>query len=125
MSEDLENLNTKKYVVYVLVNTSHNKTYIGITNKPKNRLDDHRRKGFELIEIRGPMEGLLAKQLESQMLHILKKKSARFVNKMHGQRFSGYSEAWTKQSLNVTSIKQILAWVYEDDSSPETEDSDV
>jgi len=26
----------------------------------------------------------------------------------------GYTEAWTKKSLNVTSIKQILGWVYED-----------
>ena len=41
MSEDLENLNTKKYVVYVLVNTSHNKTYIGITNKPERRIRQH------------------------------------------------------------------------------------
>ena len=83
-------------------------------------------KAIALLKTQPPKSvKLLAKQLESQMLHILKKKSARFVNKMHGQRFSGYSEAWTKQSLNVTSIKQILAWVYEDDSSPETEDSDV
>ena len=31
-------------------------------------------------------------------------------------KFDGYSEAWTKQSLNVTSIKQILDWVYEDEA---------
>lgn len=31
-------------------------------------------------------------------------------------KFDGYSEAWTKASLNVTSIKQILDWVYEEES---------
>jgi hypothetical protein len=102
--------------IYFLLNDELGYLQIGITNKPKNRLDDHRRKGFELIELRGPMEGLLAKQLESQMLHILNKKSARFVNKAKGKKFSGWSETWTKKSLNVTSIKQILDWVYEDES---------
>jgi putative endonuclease len=34
------NTNTN-YVVYVLINTSHNKTYIGITNKPDRRIRQH------------------------------------------------------------------------------------
>ena len=29
------------YVVYVLVNTSNNKTYVGITNKPERRIRQH------------------------------------------------------------------------------------
>lgn len=29
------------YVVYVLINTSHNKTYVGITNKPERRIRQH------------------------------------------------------------------------------------
>jgi predicted GIY-YIG superfamily endonuclease len=32
---------SKNYVVYVLINTSHNKTYIGITNKPTRRIRQH------------------------------------------------------------------------------------
>lgn len=30
-----------EYVVYVLINTSHNKTYVGITNNPTRRLRQH------------------------------------------------------------------------------------
>ena len=29
------------YIVYVLVNTSNNKTYVGITNKPERRIRQH------------------------------------------------------------------------------------
>ncbi len=36
-----ETLLIKNYVVYVLINTSHNKTYVGITNKPKRRIRQH------------------------------------------------------------------------------------
>jgi hypothetical protein len=42
--------------------------------------------------------------------------------KINRYKFDGYSEAWTKKSLNVTSIKQILEWVYEDESLPENLD---
>lgn len=30
-----------EYVVYILINTIHNKTYVGITNNPKRRLRQH------------------------------------------------------------------------------------
>ena len=36
MSETINN-----YVVYVLINTSHKKTYVGITNKPERRIRQH------------------------------------------------------------------------------------
>ena len=101
--------------IYFLENEDLGYQQIGITNKPKNRLDDHRRKGFELIEIRGPMEGLLAKKIESQMLRVLKIKAAQLVNKTDAESFSGWSESWTKASLSVTSMRQLLDWVYEDE----------
>lgn len=41
MSQDLTILNLNTYVVYVLINTSHNKTYVGITNKPERRIRQH------------------------------------------------------------------------------------
>lgn len=31
----------KNYLIYVLINTSHNKTYVGITNNPTRRLRQH------------------------------------------------------------------------------------
>jgi putative endonuclease len=34
-------MNENEYVVYVLINTSHNKTYVGITNNPNRRIRQH------------------------------------------------------------------------------------
>jgi hypothetical protein len=61
------------------------------------------------------MEGVLAQNLERKSLHALKKRGAKFSNRSGVKKFDGYSEAWTRASPNVTSIKQILDWVYEDE----------
>ena len=88
---------------------------IGISNFPDYRLKDHKRRGWEVIEIRGPMDGHLTRKLETDCLHALEKRGAILGHKAGIDKFDGYTEAWTKQSLNVTSIKQILDWVYEDE----------
>jgi predicted GIY-YIG superfamily endonuclease len=103
--------------LYLVYHEGWDLIQIGLTNKPENRLNDHRRTGFDsVLDIRGPMEGVLAQDLERRSLHSLKKRGAHFSNKTDARKFDGYSEAWTKASLNVTSIKQILDWVYEDES---------
>ena len=45
----------------------------------------------------------------------LEKRGAILGHKAGIEKFDGYSEAWTKKSLSVTSIKQIINWVYEDE----------
>ena len=89
---------------------------IGITNFPDDRLGDHKRRGWEVVELRGPMDGHLTQKLETDCLHALEKRGAILGHKAEIEKFDGYTEAWTKKSLNVTSIKQILDWVYEDEA---------
>ena len=89
---------------------------IGITNFPDDRLGRHKRADWEVIELRGPMDGHLTQRLETSCLHALEKRGAILGHKAGIDSFDGYSEAWTKKSLNVTSIKQILDWVYEDEA---------
>jgi hypothetical protein len=89
---------------------------IGITNNPERRLHEHYKNGWDLREIRGPMDGHYTRQLELDCLHALEKRGAVLGHKAGVEKFDGYTEAWTKESLKVTSIKQILDWVYEDES---------
>jgi hypothetical protein len=92
---------------------------IGITNFPDDRLGSHKRRGWEFLELRGPMDGHLTQQLETSCLQTLERRGAIFGHKAGIEKFDGYSEAWTKSSLNVKSIKQILDWVYKDDAISE------
>jgi hypothetical protein len=89
---------------------------VGISNFLQQRLDKHSKGGWKLIEVRGPMKGHLAQQLETAILHAVEYRGAVLGHKAQIKKFDGYSEAWTKESLNVTSIKQLLDWVYEDES---------
>ena len=81
---------------------------IGITNVPDNRLASHRRLGWELLEIRGPMDGHLTQQWERAILRMLKAKGADLSNSKIAGKFDGYSEAWSKSTFDVKSIKELM-----------------
>ena len=81
---------------------------IGITNYPDNRLKDHKSLGWELLEIRGPMDGHLTQQWETAILRMLKAKGADLSNSTIAGKFDGFSEAWSKLTFEVKSIKQLM-----------------
>jgi hypothetical protein len=81
---------------------------IGITNNFHRRLDEHRKNNWELIDIRGPMEGHLAQQWERSILRMLKAKGADLSNPKIAGKFDGYSEAWSKSTFEAKSIKDLM-----------------
>ena len=81
---------------------------IGITNVPEIRIKKHSKIGWELIEIRGPMDGLLILNWETAILRMLKAKGADLSNAKIAGKFDGYSEAWSKSTFKVKSIKELM-----------------
>jgi hypothetical protein len=81
---------------------------IGITNVLQVRLDKHKRLGWELLDIRGPLDGLLAKEIETSILEMLKAKGADLSNAKIAGKFDGYSEAWSKSTFEAASIKELM-----------------
>jgi hypothetical protein len=94
--------------LYFLEHESWEMLQVGITNDPDRRLKEHSKLGWSLLEIRGPMEGHLAKNWESSILSMLKSKKADLSNKDIAGKFNGYSEAWSKSSFEAKSIKQLM-----------------
>jgi len=101
--------------LYLIENDVLDMLQIGISNFPETRLGQHSKGGWVAIQVRGPMKGHLAQHLETAILHAVERRGAVLGHKADIEKFDGYSEAWTKESLKVTSIKQLLDWVYEDD----------
>ena len=81
---------------------------IGITNVPDVRLKKHKRSGWKILELRGPMDGHLTQQWETAILRMLKAKGADLSNAEIAGKFDGYSEAWSRPTFEVKSIKELM-----------------
>ena len=88
---------------------------IGITNVPDDRLSTHKRLGWEIIELRGPMEGDLARQWETDILRMLRKKNAVVGSTDIAGKFTGYTESWMKHSYPVSSLKELMNLVQDNE----------
>ena len=101
--------------LYFLRHDAHDLLQIGITNHPERRLKKHGRGGWEVIEIRGPLDGHTTREHETDILRSLRKRKAKFANKNDFSYFDGWSEAWQAESCRVVSIRELLNFVLEDD----------
>lgn len=94
--------------LYLLENPKWEMLQIGITNNVDQRITEHKKKGWKVIEIRGPVDGLLAMNWETAILRMLKAKGADLSNDKIAGKFDGYSEAWSKSTFEVSSIKELM-----------------
>jgi hypothetical protein len=98
----------KDACIYFLLHSDWKMFQIGITNFPDDRIASHKKLRWEILEIRGPMDGLLAQQWERAILRMLKAKGADLSNSKIAGKFDGYSEAWSKTTFEVASIKELM-----------------
>ena len=103
----------KDAYVYLIKHTAWKMLQIGITNSPKSRLAKHRQKGWVQIDIIGPIKGAKAKSIERHLLTYLKLKKVKTANKLGGKKFDGWTEAWSKSTFEVKSIKELLRFTEE------------
>ena len=94
--------------LYLLNHPDWEMLQIGITNFPDDRLATHERLGWNVLEIRGPIDGHLTQQWETAILRMLKTKGADLSNANIAGKFDGYSEAWSKSTFEVNSFKELM-----------------
>ena len=92
---------------------------IGITNHIEDRLKKHASNGWEVLDIRGPMDGFLIQHWEASILgwlsfrNIARASSGTSESPDFGNPNAG--EAWQESDLNVTSLRDIMDLVEEDE----------
>jgi len=94
--------------LYFLTHSDWEMFQIGITNVPDNRLGKHKSLGWEVMELRGPMDGHLTQQWETAILRMLKATGADLSNGKIAGKFDGYSEAWSQSTFQAKSIKELM-----------------
>ncbi len=98
----------KNGYIYFLIQPKWEMYQIGITNSPEDRLERHKKNGFELLELRGPIDGHTAQELETAMLRFLKSQKADLSPDHVAGKFDGYSESWTIDSFQVNNLKELI-----------------
>ena len=103
--------------LYFLENPKWEMLQIGITNQPEKRLAKHARGGWEVVEIQ-QMDGLLARNWETSILQMLRGSGVVLGPIDIAGKFDGYSEAWSKATFEVKSIKELMKLTeeFEDES---------
>jgi hypothetical protein len=71
-------------------------------------LKRHKRIGWELLGIRGPMDGYTTQELETELLRMLRSKGAKLSPKEVAGKFDGYSEAWLQSTYPIQSIQELM-----------------
>jgi len=98
----------KNAFIYFLIQSKWELYQIGITNSPEDRLKSHKKNGFDLLELRGPMDGHTAQEVETAMLRYLKSQKADLSPDHVAGKFDGYSESWTIDSFQVNNLKELI-----------------
>ncbi len=98
----------KESWLYLIHHASWEMFQIGITNDLTRRFSEHVLNGWVPLETRGPMDGRLTQQWETAILRMLKAKGADLSNAKIAGKFDGYSEAWSKSTFEVKSIKELM-----------------
>jgi|LauGreDrversion4_2_1035121.scaffolds.fasta_scaffold51794_2 hypothetical protein len=88
---------------------------LGISNDPESRLATHMKNGWEVMDVRGPMDGQTTRDLESQLLRFLREQKAKFANKQQYKKFDGWSESWVQSSFQVSLISELIGSLGWDD----------
>lgn len=95
---------------------------VGITNDLKTRLAEHSRKGWTALDVRGPMDGVLAQDWERAILKTLHRRHIEVTpsgvkeqpSRTGSKRRVG--EAWWEDEFAVSTIKELMKAVESDES---------
>ena len=71
-------------------------------------MKSHQKNGFELIELRGPIDGHTTQELETAILRYLKSQKANLSPEHIIGKFDGYTESWTIDSFKVNNLKELI-----------------
>jgi len=101
--------------LYLLSHPDWEMQQIGISNYPETRLAQHRTKGWEVVDLRGPMTGDLTAHLERSGLQALASRGALLGKRGKSNKFDGYTEAWSVGSLRLSSLAELIGWIHENE----------
>ena len=103
--------------IYFLEHPDWEMFQIGITNFPDDRLATHMHLGWKVVELKGAMDGHIAREWETDILRMLRNKHAIVGSTEIAGKFTGYTESWLRESFKVSSLKELMNFVRTDEET--------
>ncbi len=97
----------KKGYLYLITHPTWGMTQVGITNRTHQRLRDHELRGWEVLDVRGPMDGWLARDWERDILRFLRARKVE-LGPLDQGRFSGRTESWWTEEFPVEQLRTLM-----------------
>jgi hypothetical protein len=94
--------------IYLLIHPDWRLQQIGISNVPEQRLTRHFKNGWELLDLRGPMSGDVARSWEASILEYCHSVPNAFVPSTEFGNFTGYTESWRMSDFEFKSVYEIM-----------------
>lgn len=101
----------KKAHLYFLEHEVWDLYQVGISNDIERRLGYHLSRGWEVIDLRGPMDGLNAFEWEQSILRTLSQSGVELNPQSPGDKFSGYTESWRRPDFYAKDLKFLMSFV--------------
>jgi hypothetical protein len=106
---------TKTGYLYLLEHELWGLFQIGITNRPDGRIGLHQSRGWVTLDVVGPMDGVLARTWERDILVMLHQAGAEVASEEAAGKFDGYTEAWARHTYRASGLQQLMDDVTADD----------
>jgi hypothetical protein len=94
--------------VYLIIHHTKNLRQIGITNDPDQRVALHKSKGWQVLDLVGPIKGKQARKIEEMVLAKLWREEIRTGKRAGLRKFDGYTESWLSSDFNPNLISEIV-----------------
>lgn len=94
--------------LYLLRHEAWGLTQIGISNVIEKRLQTHINLGWEVIDLRGPTDGMNIYGWEQDILKYLKQNGAEFRAEEIAGKFTGFTESWIEESFPIDSLSTLF-----------------
>ena len=101
--------NSKPSYFYLI--SRPNQYKVGIYNEGSDRLVQHRKNGWEIIQEIGPFCGHQIKNLETKVLRSLKSKGIPMGRYAFKEEFDGFSESWQTVDLEISNLSELFSYL--------------
>ena len=102
---------SKRGWLYLLEHYEWGLMKVGITNVPVDRILKHERRGWQTMDVRGPMDGVLVRDWELSILNYIRLLGVSVGDATSQGKFDGYTETWLSEDFKIHSLPEIMELV--------------